>query len=142
MLDAEVFYRLNTWGAARDSELVDLRSSLTSTQAIVDATFVDARGMLLSIIAEFRLEAEALRQHSLYEAQQGLARLNQVVAEARGRFDAQDARVTQDLGDLARHMATQLQQAQHQPQQQQAQQQQQQPMQPRFVAAPTPAVVT
>mgnify|MGYP000659530916 CR=1 FL=1 len=46
MLDAEVFYRLNTWGAARDSELVDLRASLASTQTIVDATFVEARGML------------------------------------------------------------------------------------------------
>ncbi len=131
MLDAEVFYRLNTWGAARDSELVDLRASLASTQAIVDATFVDARATLMSIVAEFRLEAEALRQHSLYEAQQGLARLNQVVAEARGRFDAQDARVTQDLNDLARHVAAQLQQPQPQPQQQQ------QPMRPLFAAAQT-----
>mgnify|MGYP000308641655 CR=1 FL=1 len=105
MLDAEVFYRLNTWGAARDSELVDLRASLASTQTIVDATFVEARGLLMTIVHEFRREAEVSRNHGAYEAAQSLACLERVVAEARARFDAQDARVTQDLGELARRVA-------------------------------------
>ncbi len=105
MGDVEVFDRLNTWGAARDNELVDLRSSLASTQTIVDATFVEARGMLLTIVHEFRREAEVSRNHGAYEAAQSLACLERVVAEARARFDAQDARVSQDLGELARRVA-------------------------------------
>ncbi len=56
----------------------------------------------MTIVGDFRLEAETMRQHSLYEATQGLARLEQVVAEARHRFDAQAARFAQDLGELAR----------------------------------------
>ena len=46
-----------------------------------------------------------MRNHGLYEAAQTLARLEQIVAEARARFDAQDARVSQDLGELARRVA-------------------------------------
>ncbi len=52
MNDAEVFERLNAWGVARDAELVDLRTSLASTQTIVDATFVEARGTLMTIVHE------------------------------------------------------------------------------------------
>ncbi len=75
MSEAEVFERLNAWGIARDGELVDLRSTLTSLQTAVGATFVEARTTLMSIVVDFRGEAETLRQHSLYEANQGLARL-------------------------------------------------------------------
>ncbi len=83
MTEAEVFERLNAWGVARDGELVDLRSSLTNTQSVVNATFAEARGTLMTIVNDFRLEAETMRNHSLYEATQNLARLDQVVAEAR-----------------------------------------------------------
>ena len=75
MSEAEAFERLNAWGIARDGELVDLRSTLTSLQTAVGATFVEARTTLMSIVVDFRGEAETLRQHSLYEANQGLARL-------------------------------------------------------------------
>jgi hypothetical protein len=105
MSEAEVFERLNAWGIARDGELVDLRSSLTNTQSVVGATFAEARATLMTIVGDFRLEAETLRQHGLYEASQGLARLEHVIAEARQRFDAQDARHAQDLGELARRIS-------------------------------------
>ena len=126
MLDAQVFERLNAWGVARDGQLLDLRAALANTQAAVGATFMEARGTLLQIVHDFRLEAETMRSHGAYESAQSLARLDQVVSEARVRFDAQDARVTQDLGDLAQHVAAQLQQTQQQQQPQQQQQQQQQ----------------
>ncbi len=105
MSEAEVFERLNAWGIARDGELVDLRSSLTNTQSVVGTAFTEARATIMTIVGDFRLEAETLRQHSLYEAHQGLGRLEHVVAEARLRFDAQDARHVQDLGELARRIA-------------------------------------
>ncbi len=105
MSDVEVFERLNAWGIARDGELVDLRSSLTNTQSVVGSAFTEARATIMTIVGDFRLEAETLRQHSLYEAHQGLARLEHVVTEARQRFDAQDARHVQDLGELARRIA-------------------------------------
>jgi len=101
MSEAEVFERLNGWGIARDGDLLDLRSNLGDTQAIVATTFDQARATLMTIVSDFRLEAETMRQHSVYEATQGLARLEQVVAEARHRFDAQEARFAQDLGELA-----------------------------------------
>ncbi len=65
----------------------------------------------MTIVHDFRLEAETTRNHSAYEATQTLARLEQVVAEARARFDAQDARVSQDLGELAQRVAAQPQAA-------------------------------
>ncbi len=105
MSEAEVFERLNAWGIARDGDALDLKANLASTQAVVAATFGEARATLLTIVGDFRLEAETLRQHSLYEAHQGLGRLEHVVAEARLRFDAQDARHMQDLGELARRIA-------------------------------------
>jgi hypothetical protein len=124
MGEAEAFERLNAWGVARDGELVDLRASLVNTQAAVGATFAEARGTLMTIVNDFRMEAETMRSHSLYEATQNLARLDQVVAEARARFDAQDARVSQDLGELAQRVAAVPPQA------------------ALFQAAPAPAVVT
>jgi hypothetical protein len=105
MTDGEAFERLNAWGVARDGRLADLAASLASTQAVVDATFADARATLMVIVHDFRVEAETARNHGVYEASQSLARLQHVVAEARTRFDAQDARVTQDMGDLARRVA-------------------------------------
>ncbi len=75
MSDGEVFERLNAWGIARDGELVDLRSSLTNTQSVVSTAFNEARATIMTIVGDFRLEAETLRQHSLYEAHQGLGRL-------------------------------------------------------------------
>ena len=102
MVDAEVFERLNAWGIARDGDALDLQANLASTQAVVASTFEQARATLMGIAADFRGEAEALRQHSLYEAAQGLSRLEQVVAEARHRFDAQEASFTQHLGELVR----------------------------------------
>ncbi len=89
MSEAEAFERLNAWGIARDGDALDLKANLATTQAVVASTFEQARATLMGIAADFRGEAEALRQHSLYEAAQGLARLEQVVAEARHRFDAQ-----------------------------------------------------
>ncbi len=50
----------------------------------------------------YRAEAEALRQHGQFEAQQSLARLQLVVTEARARFDAQDTSFAQNLAELVR----------------------------------------
>ncbi len=127
MSEAQAFERLNAWGIARDGELVDLKSNLTNLQSAVGTTFAEARATLLQIVVDFRGEAETLRQHSHYEAQQGLANLEQVVAEARQRFDTQDARHTQDLGELARRISAAPAV---------------QPQAMTFQAAPAPAVVT
>ncbi len=127
MSEAQAFERLNAWGIARDGELVDLKSNLTNLQSVVGATFAEARTTLMQIVVDFRGEAETLRQHSLYEANQGLARLEQVVTDARSRFDAQDARHTQDLGELARRISAAPAV---------------QPQAMTFQAAPAPAVVT
>ncbi len=97
MSEAQAFERLNAWGIARDGELVDLKSNLTNLQSVVGATFAEARTTLMQIVVDFRGETETLRQHSLYEANQGLARLEQVVIEARGRFEAQEAGFTRNL---------------------------------------------
>ncbi len=43
-----------------------------------------------------------MRQHGQLEAQQSVARLEHVVAEARQRFDAQEVRFSHDLGELVR----------------------------------------
>ena len=96
--------------------LADLRASLANTQAVVGATFDEARIGVMTIVNDFRLEAQTLRQHGIYEAEQGLARLEHVIAEARQRFDAQDARHVQDLGELARRIAAAPAQPMVQPQ--------------------------
>ena len=102
MSEAEVFERLNAWGIARDSDLLDLKSNLVATQVVVSTSFDQAKETLLAIVANFRAEAETMRQHGQYEAAQSVARLELVVAEARTRFDAQDVRFTSDLGELVR----------------------------------------
>ncbi len=43
MSEAEVFERLNAWGIARDSDLLDLKSNLVATQTVVATTFDQAR---------------------------------------------------------------------------------------------------
>ncbi len=100
MPEAEIVDRLNGWGIARDSDMRDLTGDLVQTQAVVTAIFEQARATLMGIVVDFRGEAEALRQHSLYEASQSVGRLELVVNEARGRFDLQEARFTRDLGEL------------------------------------------
>ena len=102
MGEAAMVERMNSWGAARDQELLDLRSNLATTQVVVSTTFDQAKETLLSIVVNFRAEAETLRQHGQYEATQSVARLEHVIAEARTRFDAQDVRFTENLGELAR----------------------------------------
>jgi hypothetical protein len=103
--------QLNLWGAARDRELVDLRATvvglhanLAATQVEVSTTFGQARAAVLDIVTNFRAEAETLRLHGLYEATQSVARLEQVVLEARTRFDAQDARFTENLVVIAQRL--------------------------------------
>jgi hypothetical protein len=109
MSEEAVFERLNSWGAAHDQELLDhranladIRSNLASTQATVSTAFDQAKGTVMSIVANFRSEAEALRQHGQYEASQSVARLELVISEARTRFDAQDLRFTENLAELMR----------------------------------------
>ncbi len=102
MTEAAMVERMNTWGAVRDQALLDLRSDLLGTQVAVSSTFEDAQATLLGIVVNYRAEAEALRQHGQFEAQQSLARLQHVVAEARARFDAQDTSFAQNLAELVR----------------------------------------
>jgi hypothetical protein len=111
MGEAAVFERLNSWGAAHDLErldqranLADLRSSLAATQAAVETTFEAAKTTLTGIVINFRAEAESLRQHGLYEAAQSTGRLEVVVAEARLRFDAQDASYAAALAEQTRRL--------------------------------------
>ena len=106
MTEAEVFDRINGWGIARDGELRDLTDNLVQTQSVVTATFEQARSALMSIVVDFRAEAETMRQNSYAEASQGLARLELVVTEARARFDAQEARFARDLNELGRRQQT------------------------------------
>ena len=99
---------LNAWGSARDREALALRADLAATQAGVAAAFEQAQACvsatLLGIIEAFRAEAETMRQHAGREAQQSLARLEQVVAEARARFGEQDGRFAAGLGELAQRL--------------------------------------
>ena len=73
MTEAAMVERMNTWGAVRDQALLDLRSDLLGTQVAVSSTFEDAQATLLGIVVNYRAEAEALRQHGQFEAQQSLA---------------------------------------------------------------------
>jgi hypothetical protein len=101
MSDTDVFDRLNAWGIARDGDLRDLASNLARTQDIVSANFEQARATLVGIIEAFRTEAEVMRQDSQHEAARGVARLEQVVLEARGRFEVQEAGFMVSLAELA-----------------------------------------
>ncbi len=105
MGEASMVEQLNAWGISRDQELLDLRANLAGTQVIISASFDQATAAaLLAIVVDFRNEAATMRQHSQSEAAQSVARLEHVVAEARQRFDAQDVRFTQDLGELVRRL--------------------------------------
>ena len=104
MGEASLVAALNAWGAARDRDLLGLQADLGATRVGVSAAFDQAKEALLHIVSDFRLEAETVRQNGLYEASASVGRLEQVVAEARRRFDAQDARFSEDLGELARRL--------------------------------------
>jgi len=95
---------LNAWGAARDREVREMKASLTATQVGVFDAFDQAKEALLTIVGDFRGEAEMLRQQDQYEAAQSIARLEQVVTQARLRFDAQDSRFTEGLNALAQRL--------------------------------------
>ena len=102
MGEASLVEQMNSWGAARDQEALDLRSNLAATQVVVSTAFDQAKETLYAIVVDFRAEAETMRQHGQYEAAQSVARLELVVAEARARFDAQDGRFTDGLSELVR----------------------------------------
>jgi hypothetical protein len=95
---------LNAWGSARDRESQQLRADLTSTQREVSSAFVQAQGAVQELVGAFRMEVAAMRQTTMWEAQQSLERLEQVVSDARARFGEQDARFTADLGGLAQRL--------------------------------------
>ena len=102
MTEASMVEAMNSWGAARDQEVLDLRSNLAATQVVVSAAFEHAKETLLTIVNDFRIEAETMRQHVQHEATQSVACLELVVAEAGERFDAQDGRFTEGLSELVR----------------------------------------
>ncbi len=104
MGEASMVERMNAWGVARDQEALDLKSNLAATQVVVSTAFDQAKETLHDIVVDFRAEAETMRQHGQYEAAQSVARLEQVVAEARTRFDAQDGRFSDGLNELAQRL--------------------------------------
>ena len=90
MGEALLMERLNAWGTARDREAVALRTDLSATQVGVMSAFEQAQATLLGIVEAFRTEAATMRHQAFYEAQQSIARLEQVVADARLKFNEQD----------------------------------------------------
>ncbi len=118
MGEAATVASLNAWGAARDSELIQLRlvvaahagelaqlrGDLGTTQTVVASAFEQAKAQLQAIVDSFRVEAAKLRYDGEVSAAQALSNLEQVVGEARARFDAQDALVAQGLGELAQRL--------------------------------------
>jgi hypothetical protein len=95
---------LNAWGSARDREAQQLRADLTATQFGVSGAFEQAQAAVQELVAAFRVEVVGMRQTTLYEAQQSLERLTQVVEEARARFGEQDTRFAAGLGELAQRL--------------------------------------
>jgi hypothetical protein len=95
---------LNAWGAARDREVLELKINLGATQEKVSVAFDQAKEALFMIVSDFRGEAETLRRQGQYEAAQSIARLEQVVLEARTKFDAQDVRFSDGLNELAQRL--------------------------------------
>ncbi len=61
MGEASLVERLNAWGVARDREVLDLRADLGATQFGVSTAFEQAKETLLSIVTDFRPEAETMR---------------------------------------------------------------------------------
>ena len=92
---------LNAWGSGMHREVLALRADLSATQANVSGAFVQAEDAVREIVASFRTEVVTMRQTTFHEAQQSMARLVQVVDEARARFDEQDVRFSAGLGELA-----------------------------------------
>ncbi len=105
MGEAAMLERLNSWGVARDRELVSLRADLVSAQAGVSGAFGQAERALLGIATDWRLESEAMRTSAHREASAALARLELVVGDARARFVAQDATRSADLVELSRRLS-------------------------------------
>ena len=70
MGEASMVAALNSWGAARDYDMLDLKANLSSTQVGVATAFGQAQEALLTIVRDFRTEAA-----------QSVARLEQVVTE-------------------------------------------------------------
>ncbi len=92
---------LNTWGGGMHREVIALRTDLTATQASVSGAFMQAQEAVRELVAAFRVEVVAMRQTTMYEAQQSLANLERVVEDARARFGEQDARFASGLSELA-----------------------------------------
>ncbi len=95
---------LNAWGSGMHREVLALRADLSATQVSVSGAFVQAQEAVRELVAAFRIEVLAMRQTTMYEAQQSLTRLEQVVEEARARFGEQDARFASGLGELAQRL--------------------------------------
>jgi hypothetical protein len=95
---------LNAWGSARDREALELRADLSATQVGVSGAFEQAQETVLGIVAAFRNEVVTMRQQTHHEAQQSIARLEQVVAEARAKFGEQDIRFTTGLVELSQRL--------------------------------------
>mgnify|MGYP000293915451 CR=1 FL=1 len=118
MGEAATVAALNSWGATRDSELIQLRlvvaahagelaqlrGDLGTTQAVVASAFEQAKAALQAIVDNFRVEAAKLRYDAQVEATQSLSRLELVVGEARARFDTQDVLVANGLSELAQRL--------------------------------------
>jgi hypothetical protein len=104
MGEATLVAALNAWGAARDREVLTLKINLGATQERVELAFNQAKDALLRIIDDFRGEAATQRNHGQYEAAQSIARLEQVVLEARTKFDQQDVRFADGLNELANRL--------------------------------------
>ena len=62
MGEASLVACLNSWGAARDREMLAIKTELGATQVGVSSAFDQARETLLAIVTNFRAEAEAMRQ--------------------------------------------------------------------------------
>jgi hypothetical protein len=104
MGEAAFVDQLNAWGSSMHREVLALRTDLSATQVGVSGAFVQAQEAVRELVAQFRIEVLAMRQTTMYEAQQSLSRLEQVVEEARARFGEQDARFSSGLGEIAQRL--------------------------------------
>jgi hypothetical protein len=95
---------INAWGSGMHREVLSLRTDLSATQVSVSGAFAQAQEAVRELVAAFRIEVLTMRQTTLYEAQQSLTRLEQVVEEARARFGEQDTRFAAGLGELAQRL--------------------------------------
>ncbi len=101
MGEAALIVALNAWCSAKDRDILTLRADLHATQVGVSGAFTQAQEAVQRIVDAFRDEAHAMRQTTFHEAQQSVSRLELVVAQARSKFDEQDARFTAGLVELA-----------------------------------------